>query len=121
MKEIEIGTLLAVFEEMFGFALFWAMVAVAAVITVLFFYVIIRDRAILSARFLRAELLAPIGAIAAVWFVLWVTNSRLTDLGGPVDVFVVIGVAIAGAGGFTLLVYVALALLFGPRRKKTHA
>lgn len=117
MKELEIGTLLAVFEEIFGFALFWGMVALAAVITVLFFYVIVRDRAILSARFLRAELLAPVGAVAAVWFVLWVTDSRLADIGGPVDVMVVILVGLAGAGGFTLLSYVALALLFGPKRK----
>jgi len=121
MKELDIGTLLAVFEEIFGPIVFWAMVAAAAIITVLFVYVVIRDRAILSARFLRAELLAPVGAVAAVWFVLWVTNSRLGDLGGPVDLIVIILVGLAGAGGFTLLAYVALALLFGPKRKRERA
>lgn len=121
MKELEFGTLIAVFEEIFGPLVFWAMVAAAAVITVLFVYVVIRDRAILSARFLRAELLAPVGAVAAVWFVLAVTNSGLSDIGGPVDLIVIALVALAGAGGFTLLAYVALALLFGPKRRKGEA
>jgi hypothetical protein len=117
MQELDIGTLIAVFEEIFGPLVFWAMVAVAAVVTVLFVYVVVRDRAILSARFLRAELLAPIGAVAAVWFVLYMTDSTLTDIGGPIDVIVIMLIALAGAVGFTLLAYVALALIFGPRRR----
>jgi hypothetical protein len=121
MQDLQIGTLLAVFEEIFGPVVFWAMVAVAAIVTALFIYVVIRDRAILSARFLRAELLAPVGAVAAIWFVLWVTNSRLGDLGGPVDFIVIVLVGLAGAGGFTLFAYVLLALVFGPKRNKKRA
>jgi hypothetical protein len=117
MQELDFGTLIAVFEEIFGPFVFWTMVAVAALVTVLFVYVVVRDRAILSARFLRAELLAPIGAVAAVWFVLYMTDSALTDVGGPIDVVVLILIGLAGAVGITLLAYVALALLFGPKQR----
>ncbi len=40
MKELTLETMLAVFEDMFGFWLFWALVAVAAAITVLYLYVL---------------------------------------------------------------------------------
>jgi hypothetical protein len=121
MKELDFSTLIAVFEEIFGPLVFWALVAAAAVVTVLFFYVVIRDRTILSARFLRAELLAPVGAVASVWLVLWVTDSRLADIGGPVDVIMIVAIGLAGAIGFTLLAYVLLALVFGPKRRDAAA
>ena len=117
MKEMTLGTLLAVFEEMFGPVLFWALVAAAVAVTVAFIYVVIRDRAILSSRFLRAELLAPVGAVAAVAFVMMVTNSGLGDIGGPIDVITVIGIALAGAGGLTILVYTLAELLFPPKER----
>ena len=75
MNDLTFGTLIAVFEETFGRGLFWAMVAVAYV------YVLIRDRAVSWRKFLLAQLSMPLGAIAAVWFVLTVTNSSLADLG----------------------------------------
>ena len=59
MNDLTFGTLIAVFEEIFGRGLFWAMVAVAYV------YVLIRDRAVSWRKFLLAQLSMPLGAIAA--------------------------------------------------------
>ena len=119
MKELTFGTLLAVFQEMFGPALFWVLVAIVLAVTAAFVYVVIRDRAILSSRFLRAELWAPVGAVAAVAFVMIVTNSGLGDIGGPIDVITLIGIALAGAGGLTILVYTVAELLFPPKEPRS--
>ncbi|MGY6412038.1 MAG: DUF5368 domain-containing protein [Alkalilacustris sp.] len=115
MEEFSVGTFLAVFEEMFGVALFWTMVAVAALITLAYLFVLIRDHGMGMRRFLLAQLSMPIGAVAAVAFVMWMTNSRMADIGGPIDWIVLLGVAVLGAGGFSILVYVAQSLIRGRR------
>ncbi len=113
MKDLTLGTLIAVWEEMFGRGIFWAMVAVAAVITALYLYVLIRDRQMSMRKFLLAQLSMPVGAVAAVGFVLAVTSSHLSDMGGPIDVIMLMGIAAAGAMGFAILVYVAQSLVRG--------
>ena len=117
MQELTLGTLIAVFEEMFGPALFWILVVVAALVTVAFVYVVIRDRSLRSRWFLRAELLAPIGAIAAIWFVFFITRSGLRDIGGPIDVITLILIGLAGGIGLTFLAYTIQAVIGGRRRE----
>ena len=117
MQELSLQTLIAVFEEMFGRGIFWGMVAVATVITLAYFYVLLRDRAVSWRKFLLAQLSMPVGAVAAVLFVLGMTHSSLSDLGGPIDVVILLGVAGAGAVGMAILVY-TLESLIGSRRTK---
>lgn len=114
MKELTFETLIAVFEEIFGRGLFWAMVVVALVVTGAYLYVLIRDRAMSMRKFLWAQLSMPFGAVAAVLFVQAVTSSHFRDIGGPVDVIVLLGVAAMGAVGAAILVYTAQSLF---RRK----
>lgn len=116
MKELTFETLIAVFEEIFGRGLFWAMVVTALVVTGAYLYVLIRDRAMSMRKFLWAQLSMPFGAVAAVLFVQAVTSSHFRDIGGPVDVFVLLGVAAMGAIGAAILVYTAQSLF---RRKPT--
>lgn len=113
MKELTLQTLIAVFEEMFGRALFWAMVLAAVVVTGLYLYVLIRDRAMSMRKFLWAQLSMPIGAIAAVLFVQAITSSGFRDIGGPIDVIVLLGIATLGAVGMAILVYTAQSLFRG--------
>ena len=105
MKEMTFGTLIAVFEEMFGFGLFWAIVAVAILITLGYLYVLIRDRAISWRKFLLAQLSMPVGAILAVLFVQYITHSGFRDIGGPIDAIVMLVIAALGAVGMAILVY----------------
>ena len=120
MKDLTFETLIAVFEEIFGRGLFWTMVAVAAVVTIAYLYVLIRDRHLSARKFLAAQLFMPVGAVAAVLFVQGVTHSGFGDIGGPVDVIVLLGVAAAGAIGIAILVYTLQALVSGkaPRPAK---
>jgi hypothetical protein len=116
MKELTFGTMIAVFEEMFGRWLFWGMVIAAVAITVLYLYVLIRDRQVSWRKFLVAQLSMPVGAIAAVVFVQQITHSHLRDLGGPIDWLVFIGVGVLGAVGLAILVYTVQSLVRPPQR-----
>ncbi|MDP5335632.1 MAG: DUF5368 domain-containing protein [Paracoccaceae bacterium] len=111
MEQLTLETLIAVFEEIFGRALFWAMVVAAIAVTLAYLYVLIRDRAMSMRKFLLAQLSMPFGAVAAVVFVQVMTNSHLRDIGGPVDVIVLLGVAVMGAIGIAILVYTAQSLV----------
>ena len=110
MKELTLSTLIAVFEEMFGRGLFWALVLAALVITALYVFVLVRDRSLSMRKFLWAQLSMPIGAIAAVLFVQGITSSGFKDIGGPIAVIVLLGVAVLGAVGLAILVYTAQSL-----------
>ena len=120
MDELTFGTMTAVFEEVFGRGLFWVMVAAAVLVTLGYLYVLIRDRTVSWKKFLLAQLSMPIGAVAAVWFVLAMTNSHLSDIGGPVDVIVFLAVAVTGGVGMAILVY-TLESLIGSRRTKGNS
>lgn len=112
MQELTFQTLVAVFEEIFGRGLFWTMVAVAVLVTLGYLYVLIRDRAMGMRQFMVAQLFMPIGAILAVWFVMAMTDSHISDIGGPVDVIVFLGIAGLGAIGAAILVYTIERLVF---------
>ena len=115
MKELTFETLLAVFEEIFGRGLFWAMVAAAVIVTFGWVYVLVRDRTLGMRQFLVAQMFMPVGAVLAVWFVMAMTSSRLSDIGGPVDVIIFLGIAAMGAVGIAILVYVVERLVLRRR------
>ena len=115
MKDLTLGTLLAVFEEMFGAGLFWLMVAAAVLITLGYIFVLMRDKSLSMKKFFWAQVSMPFMAIAAVIFVLWVTNSHISDIGGPIDVVVFLGIAALGAVGGSILVYTVQSLFWRPQ------
>lgn len=111
MKDLTFETLLTVFEEVFGQWLFWAMVGVAFIITIAYLYVLIRDRAMSMRKFFWAQLSMPIGAVGAVLFLQAITDSNFGDIGGSVDVIVLLGVAAIGAVGTAIFIYTAQSLI----------
>ena len=117
MQDFTLATILAVFEEIFGRTLFWAMVAVAALVTLAYLYVLVRDRAVSWRKFLWAQLSMPVGAVVAVVFVQLITDSGFADIGGPIDVIVLLGIAVLGAVGMAILVYTVQSLLHRPEAR----
>ncbi|AGT11640.1 DUF5368 domain-containing protein [Xinfangfangia sp. CPCC 101601] len=117
MQDLTFTTMIAVFEEIFGRSLFWLMVAAAIVVTGLYLYVLVRDRAVSWRKFLWAQVSMPFGAVAAVLFVQKVTSSGFRDIGGPIDVIVLLAVAAMGAVGAAILVYTAQSLMRGRAEK----
>lgn len=114
MQELTFTTIFAVLVEMFGPGAFWTLAGVAVVITIAYLYVLIRDRRMSMRKFLLAQLAMPFGAVAAVGFVMWITRSRPADIGGPIDVIVLLGVAVAGAVGIAILIYTLQSLIRRP-------
>jgi hypothetical protein len=112
MEELTLTTMIAVFEEMFGAGLFWGMVVAAVAVTATYLFVLIRDKRVGMRKFLIAQLFMPVGAVLAVWFVMAMTDSALSDIGGPVDLIVLLGIAAVGAVGAAILVYTVEALVF---------
>ncbi|SNT73582.1 DUF5368 domain-containing protein [Paracoccus seriniphilus] len=113
MEQLTPETMIAVFEEIFGRTLFWIMVAAAVLVTIAYLYVLIRDRSMSMRKFLLAQLSMPFGAVAAVVFVMAMTHSHLRDIGGPIDVIVLLGIAAMGAVGAAILVYTVQSLFRG--------
>jgi hypothetical protein len=118
MEQLTFETMIAVFEEVFGPWLFWAMVIAAVIVTLAYLYVLVRDRALSMRKFLLAQLSMPFGAVAAVVFVQAMTHSHLSDIGGPVDVIVLLGVAALGAVGAAILVYTVQSLFRGTQDQR---
>jgi len=67
-------------------------------------------------KFLLAQLSMPCGAIAAVLFVQRMTNSGFSDIGGPIDLIALLGVAFLGAVGTAVLVHTLQSLI----RSRSH-
>ncbi len=112
MQSLDPAVFLAVLYEMLG-PLLWVIIAGSALTTVAFVLLLVRDRGLVSRRFVGSELAGVLGGFAAVAFMWLITHSRLTDVGGPIDWLLVAAIWLIGAGGTTLLVYVLWGLVAG--------
>lgn len=110
MKQLDLATIAAVMQEMLGLAL-WPLLALAAAVPLGVLAVLLRDRGLRPARLIWAQAIGLPGGVAALLLLLWVTDSQIGDIGGPIDWFVVAGVVLAGAIGTALAAYAALGLL----------
>jgi hypothetical protein len=112
MKDLDLATLVAVFEEMLGWTL-WPILAACVLATAAFLFVLVRDRGVVSGRMMRAELVGVLGGIGAVAAMFLVTNSSPSDMGGPIDWLLAVGIFAAGLVGATIGAYAVLGLLAG--------
>ncbi|MER2606313.1 MAG: DUF5368 family protein [Siculibacillus sp.] len=117
MKEMTLSTLIAVFQEMLGFW-FWVLIAASLIGLVAVVVVALTERRIDLARFIGSELIGFLGSIFAIWLALFVTKSSLTDIGGPVDVMLMVLIFVLGWFGGFVFGYVALGLVAMARGKK---
>lgn len=120
METLDPVVLLAVFYEMLGPSL-WLIIGGSAVTTVAFVLLLVRDRGLVSRRFVGSEVAGVAGGFAAVAFMWLVTHSGPGDLGGPVDWLLVAAIWLVGAGGTTLLVYVVWSIVAGRHRPARDA
>ncbi len=104
MQNFDPAMFVAVLYEMLG-PLLWLIVAGSIAATAVFVWLLIRDRGLVSRRFVASELAGVAGGFAAVLFMQIITHSRITDVGGPVDWLLVALIWLIGAGGTTVLVY----------------
>jgi hypothetical protein len=121
MKDLDLATLVAVFQEMLGWTL-WVGVALSVVATLAFVYVLLRDRGVVPGRMVRAELVGVLGGIGAVATMFLVTNSAPRDMGGPIDWLLAVGIFVMGLIGATIGAYALMGLFAGaPERAPAQA
>ena len=99
MKELDPLILLSVFQEMLG-ALLWPLVAIMVLGTLAFMLLLVRERKIVSRRFVRSQALGLFGGVFALMLMANVSSSGFTDAGGPADWFLialVFGLGLVGA------------------------
>jgi hypothetical protein len=58
-----------------------------------------------------SQALGLAGGLAALFFMWWITNSSIFDVGGPIDALLVLGIYLVGWAGATMLFYAASGLL----------
>ena len=104
MKELDPMVFVAVFQEMLGWWL-WAILALAMFGLTLFAWAVLRDRGIASRELVRAQLVGVAGGFAALFFMWWITSSSLGDVGGPIDVVLVLAIWTTGFLGLAILSY----------------
>lgn len=110
MKELELGTIIAVFQEMLG-AWLIVTVALAALAIFAFAWVLIRDRGIVPVRLVWSEVAGVGGGIVAVRIMHAVTHSGLGDIGGPIDWVLTAAIFLLGAAGSTVGTYALMGLV----------
>ncbi len=110
MKDLDLNTFLAVFQEMLG-PLLWVLVALAALATLVFLVVLLRDLGLRPRRLAWAEAVGVAGGVAAVLFMQAVTNSGFGDIGGPVDWVLVALIFVLGTIGATVGAYALLGVM----------
>ena len=121
MKELDAATLLAIFQDILGWAL-WPLVGLAVAGTLAFAFVLWRDRGVVARRLVWAEAIGLAGGVAAVLVMQALTASRFADLGGPVDWLLVVAIFAGGLVGSAIGAYALMGLLAGaPRRAESPA
>ncbi|WP_404385749.1 DUF5368 domain-containing protein [Caenispirillum salinarum] len=120
MKDLDLATLLSVFQEMMG-PLLWVLVLLAVAGIAAFLFVLVREGGLKGGRLVRSELIGVAGGFMALVVMAWVTVSGFTDAGGPVD-WLLIGI-IWGIGlvGTTILAYAVQGLVALSRGGKRAA
>ena len=114
MQEMDPKVFLAVFQEMFGLWL-WVGVALLALLGLALIVVLVRERGLVGRRLLQAQWAAVPGGFLAIAILIWMSSSRITDMGTPVDWLLLEAVFLGGLVLTTMVVYVGLACTRGCR------
>ena len=103
MKDMNPMMFLAVFQEMLG-SLLWVLIVLTVLGLSAFVIVLAKERCIVSARLVRAEVMGLIGGALSLVLMAKVSSSGFTDA-GPADWFLIALVFGTGLVGVTILTY----------------
>ncbi|TKR56302.1 hypothetical protein D7I39_06885 [Allopusillimonas ginsengisoli] len=118
MKDLDLMTLVAVFQEMLGLWL-WPLIVLTLLGLLAFIGLVLKDRGLVSRRMMQAQLAGLPGGALALVIMAKVSSSGFTDAGGPADWLLIGLVFIVGLVGTTVLAYSALG--WGTRFKRRRS
>ncbi|MBK5967199.1 hypothetical protein CCR95_24795 [Thiocystis minor] len=111
MTSLTLEQLFAVLLEIVGAPVFWSLIGASSLILIAFIALLMRNRKQERHAPWRVKLWASIGALAAILSLQYATSSGFSDLGGPIDLIVLMLAGGAGAVCLMILAYVAQSLL----------
>ncbi len=118
MEEFNIGSFIVIFEEMFGAFFFWFLVLAAVAVVLFFVYIKISNESLKTKQYQWWKFALPLGAIIPVLFVQWISGSNFADIGGPIDVIVIVLIATGGAVGAAVLAYLVQQVVEGTQKEQ---
>ncbi|MXN88837.1 DUF5368 domain-containing protein [Pasteurella canis] len=104
MKEMQFDTLWAVTQIMLG-SFFWPLLFIVVVVLGSFFYLLIKEKGVVSCRLKGSSFLGLFGGVIALFFLFSISESSISNLGGPIDLILVILAYIGGFLGSAILLY----------------
>lgn len=107
MKDLDLITLVAVFQEMLGLWL-WPLIVLSLLGLLAFIGLVLKDKKLLSRRMMQAQIAGLPGGALALVIMTKVSSSGFTDAGGPADWLLIGLVFLLGLAGTTLITYSAL-------------
>lgn len=104
MNDYQVSMLIGILEIMLG-VLFWPLMIGIVVVTLLFIFLLVKERQVFSRRLLHSEIVGFFGGWFALWMMALLSESRFTDAGGPIDWLIIVAVYIIGFIGSAILWY----------------
>lgn len=104
MESLELAMVIAVLQEMLSWA-FYPLIIAALILTTAFVVLIIKEKALNAKRFVKAQVVGLVGGLVGVIVLFWLTQSGPSDIGAPIDAFVLLLTYGINFIGFTTLYY----------------
>lgn len=104
MKEFQFDTLWAVMQIMLG-AFFWPALIVIILTITAFCYLLVKEKGLVACRLKGSSLVGLLGGILALYLLFSISQASISDIGGPINLILVV---LAYFGGFlasTMLLY----------------
>lgn len=114
MNQLEFSMVWAVLQELFG-GFFYPLLIAVALLAVAFLALIAKDHKIVCKRYSWAKKAGFIGGFIALFIIFAISQSGLGDLGGPMDIIVLVLTYIGGFVATGILAYTLLGW-FGCKR-----
>lgn len=111
MNSLEFSMLWAVTQNMLGWA-FYPLLILAVVLTIALFTLLIKEKKIISQRLMHSEIAGIFGGFIGILVMLWLTDSSVSDISGPIDWVVFLGIFVINFVGTAILYYIAKGYFF---------
>lgn len=107
MKELTLPTLYAVFQEMLGIWL-WPLILICIFGTLSFFMLVVYEKRIATRRLRVSQLIGLLGGVLALFIMFKLSYSSLSDVGGAIDVLLLLMTYVGGFVATTIILYTVI-------------
>lgn len=107
MNKLEFSMVWAVIQELFG-GLFYPLLIAVALLAVAFIALIAKEKKMIHKRYSWAKKAGMVGGFIALILIFVISQSGLSDLGGAIDILIIIATYVGGFVATLITVYTLL-------------